>query len=257
MTWTIRIPKWEEYQHYTDREPPWIKLHRRLMLNTGWRKLHGSAAKLLVDLWLMAAGTKKGEVTKTLAELSYDTRSPEDEVSGDLDVLERFGFVELNRDLLALRYQDASPVLHRGEERRAETEQRQKSTSFAPQVENWVIPFAKAWGTRFQGTIPWGRIGKALKPLRENYPDDEILARWSRYLAQARAGVHPPETFAQTFGDWGVAKTAPAGVSRNTAISRAIDALGVVDDKRIPRNGFPTDEAFEAWLANERARMAS
>lgn len=121
-----------------------------------------------------------------------------------------------------------------------------------------MIPFGAAWGKRFGGTVPWGRIGHALKPLRETYSDAEILARWQRYMAQARAGVHPPETFAQTFGDWGAPAPSPTpGISRDVAIRRAIDALGIVDAKRIPWNGFPTPEAFDQWIAKERERMAS
>lgn len=251
MTWTIRILNWRDYQHYTDRDPPWIKLHqRRLLDKPQWRKLHGSAAKLLVDLWMLAAGTKDGELGWSMPDLAFRLRIDDDEMRNDLKVLQQYDFIDVCKQVIA---KDTK----RSPEGETEAEQRQKSTSFAPQVENWVIPFAKAWGTRFQGTIPWGRIGKALKPLRENYPDDEILARWSRYLAQARAGVHPPETFAQTFGDWGVTKTPLApGVSHDVAYRRALMALPIVDAKRIPRNGFPTDEAFQVWLDAERERTA-
>lgn len=121
---------------------------------------------------------------------------------------------------------------------------------------DWVVPFVQAWVARFQGTAPWGRIGTALKPLREQYADDVILARWTRFLAQARSGYSTPEGFAQTFGDWAPQPVTQVGISRDVAIRRALNVLPTLDDKRIPRNGFPSDEAFQAWLDAERERVA-
>lgn len=68
--------------------------------------------------------------------------------------------------------------------------------------DDWVPQFASAWRARFGGNTPWGRIGKALKDLRAQYPDAEILARWERYLAQAEGKYLSPENFAQKFGEW-------------------------------------------------------
>lgn len=252
---------WKEFQNYKDREPPWIKLHRRLHTKTAWRKLHGSAAKLLIDVWCMAAGAKTGgELTDTLEDLAYQLRAPEEELRQDLEVLEAHGFLELCLQPSAVvRTPQAKAV---PEERRAEPEerqrQRQKSPSVAPQTENWMLPFGKAWTARFQGTTPWGRIGKALKPLRDQHPDTVILQRWERFLAQARAGVSTPEGFAQTFGDWKpLTLVANTRIGRDVAIRRALEVLHSLDDKRMPRDGFDTPEAFERWLATEVERQAA
>lgn len=102
MTWTIRVQNWREFQHYKDRDPPWIKLHqRRLLDKPAWRRLHGSAAKLLVDLWMLAAGTKEGELDLGIADLAYRLRSPASRVFSDLQVLDRCGFVSLGKQMLA------------------------------------------------------------------------------------------------------------------------------------------------------------
>lgn len=57
MAW--RIKNWETFQHFRDRTPPWIKLHRILLDDHDWHKLEPSAAKFLVMLWLLASEDKK------------------------------------------------------------------------------------------------------------------------------------------------------------------------------------------------------
>ena len=49
----IRILNWEKFQHYRDREPPWIKLHSRLLQNYEFRCLQDDSKLLLILLWLV------------------------------------------------------------------------------------------------------------------------------------------------------------------------------------------------------------
>lgn len=103
MTWTIRIPKWKQFQHYGKARPPWVKVHRPLLDKRAWRALGGSAAKLLVDLWLLAAegddqpntGTS-GEIRLSLPDLAWRLRVGEGELRTDLETLATFEFVELS-----------------------------------------------------------------------------------------------------------------------------------------------------------------
>lgn len=264
--WTIRIPKWETFQTYKDRNPPWIKLYRELLDKNEWRKLHGSAAKLLVDLWMLAAQSERGqrpngELHLRLEDLAYRVRVPEAEVTADLAVLQAFDFVDVSTTLHAKRTISSESVRKRSPETETERETETESNGgpsgagIRP-LGNWVVEFGSAWKARFQGVVPFKRIGHALKPLRAEYADAEILSRWERYLSRVEGRFASPEDFAKKFGEWG--GSAPAGgVSRNAAISRAIDALGVVDAQRIPSHGFPTEAQFAQWLEHERERMAS
>jgi len=56
----ILIKNWERFQHYRHRNPPWIRLYRDLVDNPDWRKLSDSAARLLVELWLLASELEPG-----------------------------------------------------------------------------------------------------------------------------------------------------------------------------------------------------
>lgn len=54
----LRIRSWDEYQHYKDRDPPWIKLHRKILTGETWVTLDDASRVLAVALMLLAAGTE-------------------------------------------------------------------------------------------------------------------------------------------------------------------------------------------------------
>jgi len=54
---TLRIKNWDRWQSYRrDRgQPPWIKIHRRLMRNLDWIELTDAQRGQLIAIWLLAA----------------------------------------------------------------------------------------------------------------------------------------------------------------------------------------------------------
>ncbi len=50
-----RVKNWQKFQHFKDRRPPWIKLHRDLLDDPDWHDLSGDEAKALVMIWLVAS----------------------------------------------------------------------------------------------------------------------------------------------------------------------------------------------------------
>ena len=53
----LHIHNWEKWQSYrSDRgQPPWIKIHRRIMRNVEWVSLSDSERGQLIAMWLLAA----------------------------------------------------------------------------------------------------------------------------------------------------------------------------------------------------------
>jgi hypothetical protein len=51
----LRIKKWNEYQHYRDRRPPWIKFHTSLLDNYELMGLRSSSKWLACGMLLLAA----------------------------------------------------------------------------------------------------------------------------------------------------------------------------------------------------------
>ena len=57
----MKIKGWDDFQHFKDRTPPWIKLYRYLLDDHEWHDLSGDDSKVLVMLWLIASEDKKME----------------------------------------------------------------------------------------------------------------------------------------------------------------------------------------------------
>lgn len=140
MTW-IRITDWEELQHYKNRSPPWIKLHRAQILeNRRYRELPDSAQALLIDLWLLGS-ENGGVIDYDLKDLEFRLHRASELLAANVEKLASAGFVTLSDDILAPSFWDASKPLadasnvlaqRRGEERRVE-EKRGEEEGASPQ----------------------------------------------------------------------------------------------------------------------------
>ena len=51
----LKIKGWSEFQHYKDRNPPWIKLHRTLLDDYEFSCLHDASKAHLMLIWLFAS----------------------------------------------------------------------------------------------------------------------------------------------------------------------------------------------------------
>jgi len=76
----LQITNWDKWQTYRkDRgQPPWIKVHRRLMRNPEWVSLSDSERGQLICLWLLAAD-KEGSIPNdpdVIKNLCYMTKAP-------------------------------------------------------------------------------------------------------------------------------------------------------------------------------------
>ncbi len=92
----IKVRNWESYQHYRDRNPPWIKLHRNLLDNREWSELSDRSAKVLIGLWLIAAqGSNDGSLGEDINTLAWRLRREEDEVRDIVQELIDVGFLEV------------------------------------------------------------------------------------------------------------------------------------------------------------------
>ncbi len=69
----------------------------------------------------------------------------------------------------------------------------------------WVKPYRTAWARRFGGQVDGGKLVGHLGPLRESFRDDELGARWERYLASIEPGQEryaSPKRFAEIHGSF-------------------------------------------------------
>lgn len=87
----IRVMGWEKYQHYKDRNPPWIKLHRELLTSNTWVSLNDASRVLAIAIMVLAAATGN----RTKAEPGYLKRVAYLNAEPDLRPLVEVGFIEI------------------------------------------------------------------------------------------------------------------------------------------------------------------
>jgi hypothetical protein len=90
----FQVKNWDKYQHYKDRSPPWIKLHRALLNDRGWHALSGDASKLLVECWLVASESGDGTIPVSVDDLAWRLRRTQKVASLAIQELVAQGFLE-------------------------------------------------------------------------------------------------------------------------------------------------------------------
>ncbi len=128
---TLQIKNWESFQHYKDRAPPWIKLHKSLLDNYEYQCLPVASKAIAPMIWLLASEDVDGAVCGDLLKIAFRLRMTVKEVEIALKPLIDAGFVVTDSTVLADCKQHNTP------ETETETE-----------TENYISPsaqFAMFW----------------------------------------------------------------------------------------------------------------
>jgi hypothetical protein len=83
----IQPKDWAEFQHYKDRNPTWIKLHRTLLDNFEFHRLPLASRALAPMLWLLASEDKEGVIDADPESLAFRLRCSIKEVETALSPL--------------------------------------------------------------------------------------------------------------------------------------------------------------------------
>lgn len=129
-----RIKEWEKYQHYKDRCPPWIKLHKSLLTSKTWVMLDDASRVLAVACMMLAADTDN----KIPIDPAYMRRVAYLNSDPDFGPLLETEFLELVKEKNG-RKQDASKALAicTTEERRGERDIDSDPPGFNIFWDNW------------------------------------------------------------------------------------------------------------------------
>ena len=101
----IKPKNWSVFQHYKDRCPPWIKLHRDLLNNRDYMTLPLASKALAPLLWLLASEAKDGVFNAATEELMFRLHLSAREVEDGIGPLISKGFFIVDSGLLAPRNQ--------------------------------------------------------------------------------------------------------------------------------------------------------
>lgn len=138
----LSVANWEKFQHYKDRNPPWIKLHRSLLTDYQFACLHDASKLHLMLLWIVASqqnGVIPDDPTYLKNLLNIDTKP-------DLNELIEKGFL--------VRKQNASNAqAKRSPETETETDKekyptgtKRKSKQFKKPTRSELIAYAEKRG---------------------------------------------------------------------------------------------------------------
>lgn len=173
MTRYLKIKKWEEFQHYKDRNPPWIKLATDVFRDYDFSRLQDASKLLAVCIWTLGSRSKDGSVPYDFDYIKTQSCLGSLVKPEHLQELINKGFLVDASNMLADCKQDASPETYREEDiEQTETER----DICANEFEN------------FWRNYPKQRIGnskKAAAAFREalkRATAEEILTGLARYV---------------------------------------------------------------------------
>lgn len=114
----MRIKNWKNFQHFKDRRPPWIKLHREILDDFELNSLPPEAFRFIIQLWLIASEdqTLQG-VLPSVQEISYRLRLSIGKCSSLLKQVDKFLISDCHQDDINAITFDASRVRDRGRDR--------------------------------------------------------------------------------------------------------------------------------------------
>lgn len=167
----IQPKNWNDFQHYKDRSPSWIKLHRRILDDYEYHCLPLASKAIAPFLWLLASEYIDGIIDGSDDKIAFRLRLTVKELKTAIEPLISSGFFTMYQDAsitIADCNQDACL-----EKRREETYKEEKEKSKRPygQFENVLLSDDEC------------------KKLVEKFGNDDALAKidnLSAYMASKR-----------------------------------------------------------------------
>jgi len=157
----LQPKNWAHFQHYKDRCPPWIKLHRDLLNNRDFMRLPIASKALAPMLWLLASESKDGSFDGSLDELVFRLHITEKEYNDGIKPLIDKGFFVSDSEVLADCLQTAIP--ERETETKKETKKKSATNVACPDSVNqqvwndWLI-VRKGKGAKSLTETAWTRF---------------------------------------------------------------------------------------------------
>ena len=120
----LRPKSWDKFQHYKDRCPPWIKLHRDLLTDREFMRLPIASKAIAPLMWLLASESKDGTFDGSIDELQFRLHITKKEYEDGIKPLIDKGFFIVDSSLLASSKQHAIPETETEGESEKETKSR-------------------------------------------------------------------------------------------------------------------------------------
>ena len=223
----MKIKNWNKFQHFKDRNPPWIKLYRDLLNDPDWHNLDGESAKTLVMIWLLASESKDGELPSN-AKIAFRLRISESQLKQKLTKLSGWLYQD-DINVISERYQDDAPETETETERETEVKVDKKASTH-------VFNFNKFWSLYPKKT---GKQ-KCLSLWTKKKPPIEIVLKavaWQQRSEQWKKGFIPNPSTWLNEGRWEDEPLEATGEPKNI-YSIKVDSGEKIIDWRASESGI-------------------
>jgi len=227
----LQPKNWAVFQHYKDRCPPWIKLHRDLLNDRVYMRLPIASKAIAPMLWLLASESKDGVFDGSLDELVFRLHITDKEYQAGVKPLIDNDFFNVVSGVLAERLHTAIP------ETETETETKKEKKTLG-----------KRLASDFSFPIEWEQFCKETRPeLHPTRTFDQFKDYW---IAQAGQKGVKLDWFA-TWRNWvrstNAPKQNPYDVVRLTVASKnepdpALEKIKA--DEKVTRPPTPEERAI-------------
>ena len=236
----LQPKNWAVFQHYKDRCPPWIKLHRDLLNDRAFMRLPIASKAIAPMLWLLASESKDGVFDGSLDELIFRLHISEKEYKDGVKPLIDNDFFNVVSGVLAERLQTAIPET----ERETETETKKEKKTLGKRLAS-DFSFPKEWEDFCQQTRP------ELSPVKTF---DQFKDYW---IAQAGQKGVKLDWFA-TWRNWvrstNAPKQNPADIVRLTVPSRNEPDPALEKIKADAKKAAPLPDHIRQIMQNMKGR---
>jgi len=230
----LQPKNWAVFQHYKDRCPPWIKLHRDLLNDRAYMRLPIASKAIAPMLWLLASESKDGVFDGSLDELVFRLHITKKEYQDGIKPLIDNDFFILVSGVLAERKQSAIPETEGETEKETETD-----TPEGVSIEVWDSFVKQRKARKAQITE------RVMKSIREQAK----IAGWTMDNALNEIVVRNWQTFK---AEWVMPKPSPADRVRLTvAPSNEPDPalIKIIEDAK---KAAPMPESFRQFAKQVR-----
>ncbi|MHC2867962.1 hypothetical protein ACVIYH_009095 [Bradyrhizobium diazoefficiens] len=175
---------WKSFQHYKDRSPAWIKLHKGLMTDFAFNRLPLASRALAPMLWLLASEYEDGQITASMDEIAFRLHVSAPELHAALKPLIDSGFF-IASDTLAEPEQEAIPEKE-DIEKRTRKEEEKEFRAASPSSEDFEA--LKKVYPRRDGTYGWKKAEQKFNALVKTGVDPKIIISEAKKLCDVLGG---------------------------------------------------------------------
>jgi len=118
----LKIRNWHDFQHFKDRTPPWIKLHKTILDQRDINAISDCSFRVLIGLWLLASEdhAMQGNLPP-VDDIAFRLRMSNAAINKALQELKPF-LIQDDINAISPRYQDDDPETEAKTETKAEVE---------------------------------------------------------------------------------------------------------------------------------------